>query len=521
MDVWSSFTRLWDAKSGCVGRLICRPTSVVPGLIAVVALLAGSASANTYVIRPDGSGDYATIQPAIAAVADGDTLLLADGRFTGAGNRDLDYLGKAITIQSQSGDPESCVIDCEGTWEQPHRGFSFHSGEGATSVLRGVTITNGRSLPVCPGCAGGGIECLEQSSPRIENCSFRQNAAASSGGGLVCIDSSPALVHCLFVDNATETGGGGAGMACFDGHPTFLQCSFVANLSAMGGGFACGDHSRPEFRDCLFQDNVATSDGGGAIFQESTALLDACTFRGNTSNFGGALSCVACDTVRVSGCTFSGNAAAYHGGGLHSWDSFTRLEKTIVAFNTDGRGVYCDGTGSIEASCCDIVGNVDGDWVGCVAGQDGIDGNFAADPRFCDPLTGDLRLQEGSPCAPGANPDCGLIGAWPVGCGDPQDAGPGPISPPVAISATPNPFVAGTRISCSLPPGTPGDVSVEILDVAGRRIRQLPVVTGSGAVPRTWWDGADDAGRALPGGIYLIRIAGAGRAPAERVIKLK
>ena len=52
-----------------------------------------------------------------------------------------------------------------------------------------------------------------------------------------------------------------------------------------------------------------------------------------------------------------------------------------------------------------------------MADQYGIRGNISADPLFCAPGEDDFRLQEGSPCAPDYNPDCGLIGAWPVGCG--------------------------------------------------------------------------------------------------------
>jgi hypothetical protein len=68
--------------------------------------------------------------------------------------------------------------------------------------------------------------------------------------------------------------------------------------------------------------------------------------------------------------------------------------------------------------CCDIYGNAGGDWVGPIAGQLGIDGNIWADPLFCDPTNGDFTLQACSPCAPFSppNPECDLLGAYPVGC---------------------------------------------------------------------------------------------------------
>jgi hypothetical protein len=55
--------------------------------------------------------------------------------------------------------------------------------------------------------------------------------------------------------------------------------------------------------------------------------------------------------------------------------------------------------------------------VECIAGQEGIDGNFSADPLFCNVGIGDVGLaNETSPCLP-ANNDCGvLIGALDEGC---------------------------------------------------------------------------------------------------------
>lgn len=49
----------------------------------------------------------------------------------------------------------------------------------------------------------------------------------------------------------------------------------------------------------------------------------------------------------------------------------------------------------------------------------GINGNISEDPLFCDPEHQDFTLRENSPCAPFTppNPECDLIGAWPVGSG--------------------------------------------------------------------------------------------------------
>lgn len=98
----------------------------------------------TYVIHPDGTGDFATIQAAVSAVSDGDVIELTDGVFGGPGNRNIDTEGKAITIRSQSGIAEDCVIDVGGSFNGfSEQGFYIHTNEGPDTVIRDLTIMNG------------------------------------------------------------------------------------------------------------------------------------------------------------------------------------------------------------------------------------------------------------------------------------------------------------------------------------------------------------------------------------------
>ncbi|MCK4512498.1 hypothetical protein KAW64_12215, partial [bacterium] len=60
-------------------------------LIIVSSLpMCSPATAATYLIEPNGSGDYETIQAALDAVTGGDIIELAAGTFRGDGNRDID-----------------------------------------------------------------------------------------------------------------------------------------------------------------------------------------------------------------------------------------------------------------------------------------------------------------------------------------------------------------------------------------------------------------------------------------------
>jgi hypothetical protein len=92
------------------------------------------------------------------------------------------------------------------------------------------------------------------------------------------------------------------------------------------------------------------------------------------------------------------------------------IQNTIIAYSHNGQAIT---GGLVNLVCCDLYANEGGDWVGSIADQYGIHGNISEDPLFCDPGSGDFTLEEGSPCAPVSppNPECYLIGAWPVGCG--------------------------------------------------------------------------------------------------------
>ncbi|MBD3182185.1 T9SS type A sorting domain-containing protein [Candidatus Poribacteria bacterium] len=82
--------------------------------------------------------NYTTIQAAINAARNGDLIIVADGIYKGENNKNLDFNGKVITVESENG-PESTIIDCENNG----RAFYFHSGENNESVVKGFTIMNG------------------------------------------------------------------------------------------------------------------------------------------------------------------------------------------------------------------------------------------------------------------------------------------------------------------------------------------------------------------------------------------
>ncbi len=402
----------------------------------VVLLLAivSSTSARTW---PVPSAECPTIQAGIDSASVGDTVLVAAGTYTSDGNKNLDFGGTDLVLLSEGG-PELTIIDCEGSG----RGFHFHSGEIGAAVVEGFTITNGN----VGSDHGGGMLC-DASSPTVRSCVFSGNTA-QRGGGMRCQNaSSPTIGSCIFFGNLATAGGG---MHCRESSPTVTGCTFSGNyVGGAAGGMYCGPGSSPTVINCTFSGNSADYSTGGGMYCTFSPYyfpptVSNCTFSGNSAVWGGGLGCDVSSPM-ISDCTFSGNSVDDRGGAIFCYDSsptvnhctffensalegagvdcfeFSRplVENTIIAFSPVGEAIYCVSGSGVTLTCCDVYGNAGGDWVGCIADQLGINGNFSACPSFCNVAGGDFHLCDESPCAPGNHPDgydCGLIGAWPVGC---------------------------------------------------------------------------------------------------------
>ncbi|MCP4713131.1 MAG: hypothetical protein GY869_31255, partial [Planctomycetes bacterium] len=140
------------------------------------------------------------------------------------------------------------------------------------------------------------------------------------------------------------------------------------------------------------------SSGGAILLDGSSPQIINCIFGGNTATFGGAIYANQASPVLVN-CTFVSNAATYGSAVFSYRNSMVALENCIAAFNGTGAAVMCLESSSASCVCTDIFGNTGGDWVGCLTGQESIDGNFSADPLFCSISVGLFGLRdETSPC---------------------------------------------------------------------------------------------------------------------------
>jgi hypothetical protein len=296
-------------------------------------------------VKADGTGDYPTIQAAIDAAAAGDVVILQTGTYTGNGNRDIDFKGKAITVKGATGDPNTCIIDCQGTSTSPHRGFKFVSGETTASVLEAIKIINGygpnENRKGAPYSAGGAIFC-KGSAPTVKKCILSNNSAYSTsyyglGGGICNFDgSNPTITDCTVVDNSAEVG---TGVYSENSSPDLSNCTISGNLATYWGGGIYDVNSSSKISKCTFANNEAYGDGGGIYNSSSSPNINNCTFSDNSAGWDGGGICNNYNSSPyINNCTITNNSTYLDGGGIYNYRSNPRIENCTFNANTADTG---------------------------------------------------------------------------------------------------------------------------------------------------------------------------------------
>ncbi|UCD64674.1 MAG: DUF5123 domain-containing protein [Candidatus Zixiibacteriota bacterium] len=517
-------------------------------------------------VKPDGTGDVPTIQDAIDAAAEGDVVIAADGVFTGDGNRDMDFKGKAITVRSLNG-AEYTTIDCQGSESERHRAFSFVSGEGENSVLRGFTIRNGyasevnyffltgerggalifHGYPMNPqiedcifeynqALAGGVIAGGYGASFTIKRCIFRENTGFGSAMWLNMTDYiNPVVDSCIFVDNY------GTALFCWQAPVRISNCLFEGNSTTGTGGIFYDACMGVRVSNTVFRNNSAGGSGGVGYFMDCDPQFDHCVFERNSATHGGVISyefpeqTIPASLTVGENCTFYDNSATDSGAVVFMSMIDTqnepgtvtlRFDNCILASNgparvVDSRSEYM----SVLFSCTDIYGNAAGDWVGIIADQKGVDGNFSADPLFCDPENGDFHLADNSPCLPENNECEVLIGALEAGCaGMTAEPSPTKLGEPTpdqfSLSQNyPNPFNPSTVIEYSLPQAS--HVRVTVHNLLGQVVTTLVDSKQPAGIHQVVWHGTDDSGRGVASGVYFYRVTTPQHQSSKKMLLVK
>lgn len=373
--------------------------------------------------------EYATIQQAVDAAGNCACVVVADGVYSGPGNKDIQWNGDAkhLWIRSANG-ASGCVIDVGGNG----RGFDLTHGQNRQDIIQGFTIQNGWAIlpPDQPGPdydtrGGGAIRC-DGTSPQILHNVFFNNVAGNTegivdvsflaDGGAIYVgnDANPVIHGNIIEGNYASHTGGGIGVHNAGGS---IENNFIINNMNRGcyggGGISLAgantDNGAPlteivnnliagnssEFYAHL-PDHCSGGYGGGIISANSNPNIINNTIVGNTTALRDPDSCPNPDMKPLG-----------EGGGIRIRGLPTPIiANNIIRDNISSAGFesldFQDIDAVLDVSYCNIEGGV-GD-IDVTRPETIID----ADPHFIDPTSWNYDLLPTSPCIDSGTPD------WPV-----------------------------------------------------------------------------------------------------------
>lgn len=413
-------------------------------------------SAATVVVGSSGAPDAPTISAGVSMASDGDTILVQTGTYL-----EIVQTSKSLAIIAGDG---AGTVSINALNFGPALSFSNVTGP---VTIEGLVMENGG------GTRGGGIRIENVSDAvTIRDCEFYANLTTLTGGAIDAYDAVVTIENCVFEDNATtgstEQRGGAIHLRGFNDGSSIEDCTFHLNSADQGG--AVYWKGTCDIQGCTFTDNSAerggalyassltasqihtsifegcsASDNGGAIYAAGAGLdLRYCSFEDCTSGAngggvylgGGSATEIRYNTfdscsankgggIGVAGMltdlyrnTFYACSATTSGAALYFQQTNTQVVQNIFASSTGVDAVFSEFTATPDFICNLVHGNAAGDYDGI--DPSGTNGNFDADPEFCDEGDDDFRIASTSPAAPGNEPsesDGFGVGSGGVGCG--------------------------------------------------------------------------------------------------------
>ncbi len=396
--------------------------------------------------------DQPTIQEGINIAVNGDTVLVQPGTYF----ENIDFIGKGVTVGSLflTTQDTSYITQTIIDGNQLIFCVTFSSGEDSSSVLSGLTITNGNFIN------GGGIFCIGNSSPSLLNLIVTENNG-DNGGGISCNMNSNPLIKNVVITNNTAHGAGG--INCFN--------------------------SSPILRNVLIANNFSTYCGGAMyLYENCNPILENVTIANNQAqdNCGGIYCYNNCNPI-LTNC-------------ILWWNS-----PYEITFN------YSSQPNSVTVSYSDITG---GEY-GINTNDNGtvywMQGNIYADPLFVDELNGNYYLSEDSPCIDAGNPEFpndpdGTIsdmGAYYFNQNlDVDDFELTFINN--SLSNYPNPFNPSTTIDFSIQKDS--KIEISIYNIKGQKVRTLADNDFAQGSHSIIWNGDDDFYKSVSSGIYFYEL---------------
>jgi len=318
--------------------------------------------------------DQPMIQVGIVSSSSGDTILVSPGTYY----ENINFNGKNIVLGSlflTTGDTSyisQTIID----GNQQGCVVVFESGEDSTATLTGFTITNGYTF--LDSHRGGGITCINSSSPRLANLIVSNNSVVGDGfdyggGGISCLSGSfPKMENLQIKENTATNYASGGGIFCSDSSGIIISDSEISNNHSFYGGGLSLMNSSSSLNGVAIVGN-RSNNGGGIYLNSSIIKITNSIIKLNVANGslgGGGILALNYSEFSISNSQIIENKSIWEkslgigplgdGGGIHLRDySVATIEDCKINNNSsivNGGGIYViESTMIIKNS--EIIGN--------------------------------------------------------------------------------------------------------------------------------------------------------------------
>ncbi len=293
--------------------------------------------------------DYATVQEAVDAAAEGDVIKVAAGVYNDLHARPspLGYEGVVSVTQGMYLEPVPPVIT------------QVVYIDKSITLRGGYTTTNGFADPPDPIANPTVLDAQGQGrvlyitgpvSPTVEGFSVTGGNATdptsrNAGGGIYVYESAATLSNNRVYSNTAGWGGGA--FLVYD-YVTLQGNTISSNTAELGGGlFFYKDAAT--VRDNVISGNTATREGGGVYLNSHEAVVSGNTISGNEASMNGGGLFLYNGNSPLSGNLISANGAEQHGGGLFLEGSDAEIRDNVISGNVapEGGGLYLDRSDAI------------------------------------------------------------------------------------------------------------------------------------------------------------------------------
>ena len=337
------------------------------------------------ILRVGPQHPYKTIQAAIDAAKDFDTVLVAPGKYL-----ENIYSSKGnVTVRSEQG-PWSTIID--GCNAAPVVRIRY-------GVLEGFTLTNGV----------GGIH-VQGGYSTIQNNIITRNRAPKGAG--ILAEGHPTILDNIISDNtATSTAsqeGGGAIYWDKNGAPLVIRNLIAGNHAEGDGGGILGLNRVTVSMNVIAQNTARRNGGGIAVNTWGPDLIGNNIVHNVADRHGGGVY-IEYSSITFTSNTVAGNSSGLDGGGLHLQSNARAAVSNSILWNNRAKGAGPElwmgsGCPTCYASSLNIrysvvkggLNSVYKDTVSTLHWDAPTMWTF--DPLFVDESAGDTHLLARSPC---------------------------------------------------------------------------------------------------------------------------